>query len=235
LIKKAISKGVIKDILIVAVGVLVIWLGLQVAFGTQNPFYVVASGSMIPVLQVYDVLVVQGHAPFEEIEIGDIIVFNRPSDHNRVIVHRVVSIIDDNPKTIRTQGDANPASIPGTDFPITEEEYIGKVEYTLPQVGYVTQLLKPPINYIIIAIVVGIMVIKQFAKKKKEKELPFTDPFNSENPDTIEGLDEFNEIEKDSEYSEHVEKSDTVEESVEETKDESLDTKTDDSEKDKEE
>ena len=235
MIKKAISKGVIKDILIVAVGVLVIWLGLQVAFGTQNPFYVVASGSMIPVLQVYDVLVVQGHAPFEEIEIGDIIVFNRPSDHNRVIVHRVVSIIDDNPKTIRTQGDANPASIPGTDFPITEEEYIGKVEYTLPQVGYVTQLLKPPINYIIIAIVVGIMVIKQFAKKKKEKELPFTDPFNSENPDTIEGLDEFNEIEKDSEYSEHVEKSDTVEESVEETKDESLDTKTDDSEKDKEE
>ena len=146
-----------------------------------------------------------------------------------------MSIIDDNPKTIRTQGDANPASIPGTDFPITEEEYIGKVEYTLPQVGYVTQLLKPPINYIIIAIVVGIMVIKQFAKKKKEKELPFTDPFNSENPDTIEGLDEFNEIEKDSEYSEHVEKSDTVEESVEETKDESLDTKTDDSEKDKEE
>ena len=44
----------------------------------------------------------------------------------RVIVHRVVSILDDNPKTIRTQGDANPGSIPGTDFPITEEEYIRK-------------------------------------------------------------------------------------------------------------
>ena len=55
--------------------------------------------------------------------------------------------MNDEPKTIRTKGDANPASIPGTDFPITEEEYIGKVAYTLPQVGYVTQLLKPPINY----------------------------------------------------------------------------------------
>ncbi|MBA4435803.1 MAG: signal peptidase I, partial [Nitrosopumilaceae archaeon] len=53
--KKSISKGVIKDVVIVAVGVLVIWIGLQVAFGTQNPFYVVASGSMIPVLEVYDV------------------------------------------------------------------------------------------------------------------------------------------------------------------------------------
>ncbi|MEE8383913.1 MAG: signal peptidase I, partial [Nitrosopumilus sp.] len=125
--KKSISKGVIKDIIIVGVGVLVIWIGLQAAFGTQNPFYVVASGSMIPELEVYDVLIVQGHEPFEDIEIGDIIVFNRPSDHNRVIVHRVVSIIDDEPKTVRTKGDANPASIPGTDFPITEKEYIGKV------------------------------------------------------------------------------------------------------------
>ncbi|MFB5619775.1 MAG: signal peptidase I [Nitrosopumilus sp.] len=204
--KRSVPKGVIKDIIIVGVGVLVIWIGLQVAFGTQNPFYVVASGSMIPVLQVYDVLIVQGHEPFEDIEVGDIIVFNRPSDHNRVIVHRVASIIQEDPKTIRTQGDANPASIPGTDFPITEKEYIGKVAYTLPQVGYVTQLLKPPINYVIIAIVVGIMVVKQVVKKKSEKELSFTDPLNSENPDTIEELSSIDKIEKDSEYLEHIEK-----------------------------
>ncbi len=222
LAKKSISKGVIKDIIIVGVGVLVIWIGLQVAFGTQNPFYVVASGSMIPELLVYDVLVVQGHVPFEEIEIGDIIVFNRPSDHNRVIVHRVVSIINDDPKTIRTQGDANPASIPGTDFPITREEYIGKVAYVLPQVGYVTQLLKPPVNYVIIAIVIGIMVIKQITKKKKEKMNKISDLDDSENPDTIEELSDINKIKKDSEYSEHVEKSDVLEdkkdESVKETK-----------------
>ena len=212
--KKSVSKGVIKDIVIVAVGVLVIWIGLQVAFGTQNPFYVVASGSMIPVLEVYDVLIVSGHEPFEELEVGDIIVFNRPSDHNRVIVHRVASILDEDPRTIRTKGDANPASIPGTDFPITEEEYIGKVAYTLPQVGYVTQLLKPPINYVIIAIVIGIMIVKQFTKRKKEKELSFTDPIDSENPDTIEGLPDIDKIEEDTEYSEPTEL-DNVEETVE--------------------
>ena len=225
--KKSISKGIIKDIVIVAVGVLVIWIGLQVAFGTQNPFYVVASGSMIPVLQVYDVLIVQGHEPFEDIEVGDIIVFNRPSDHNRIIVDRVASILDDDPKTIRTKGDANPASIPGTDFPITEEEYIGKVAYTLPQVGYVTQLLKPPINYVIIAIVIGIMIVKQISKRKKEKELTFTDPLDSENPDTIEELSDIDKIETDSEYSESIEKSDVLEtedKPVDETEDELEDT-----------
>ena len=195
-----------------------IWIGLQVAFGTQNPFYVVASGSMIPELEVYDVLIVQGHEPFEDIEIGDVIVFNRPSDHDRVIVHRVVSILDDEPKTLRTKGDANPASIPGTDFPITAEEYIGKVVYTLPQVGYVTQLLKPPINYIIIAIVVGVMIVKQMAKRKSEKELTFSDPLDQDSeessmkPDTIEELSDVDKIEKDSEYSEHVEKSEEIDE-----------------------
>ena len=148
--KSSISKGVVKDILIVALGITIIWLGLWIAFGTANPFYVVASGSMVPELLVYDVLIVQGHEPFEDIGVGDIIVFDRPSDHDRVIVHRVASIIDDDPKTLRTKGDANPASIPGTDFPITEEEYIGQVAYVIPQIGYVTRVLTPPTNYIII-------------------------------------------------------------------------------------
>ncbi|MCH2404765.1 MAG: signal peptidase I [Nitrosopumilus sp.] len=232
--KRSFSKGVIKDIAIVGVGVLVIWFGLTLAFGTQNPFYVVASGSMIPELEIYDVLIVQGHEPFEDLEIGDIIVFNRPSDHNRVIVHRVVSIIDDDPKTLRTQGDANPASIPGTDFPITEEEYIGKVVYTLPQVGYITQLLKPPINYVIIVVVIGIMVVKQITKRKKEKKITFSDQLDSENQDTIKELSDIDKIEKDSEYSEHVEKSEITEDKKIDS-DES--TKTDDKtpEKDKEE
>lgn len=226
--KKSVSKGVIKDIVIVAVGVLVIWIGLQIAFGTQNPFYVVASGSMIPVLEVYDVLIVSGHEPFDELVVGDIIVFDRPSDHNRVIVHRVASILEEDPRTIRTKGDANPASIPGTDFPITEEEYIGKVAYTLPQVGYVTQLLKPPINYVIIAIVIGIMIVKQVSKRKKEKELSFTDPLDSDNPETIEELSDIDKIEEDTEYSEPIEL-DNIQKN-----DEELEIKSDESTQDKE-
>ena len=132
---------------------------------------------MIPVLQVYDVLVVNGNVPFDDIKVGDIIVFNRPNGHDRVIVHRVESILDDRPesKTIRTKGDANPISIPGTDYPITKQEYIGKVFYTVPQIGYVTRILAPPINYIIIAVIVGIMIVKQVTQKKKEPKFE-TDP-----------------------------------------------------------
>ena len=205
--KKSMSKGILKDVIIVAIGVIVIWISLQVVFGTQNPFYVVASGSMIPVLEVYDVLIVQGHVSFEDIKVGDIIVFNRPTTHDRVIVHRVASIIDDEPKTIRTKGDANPASIPGTDFPITKEDYIGKVAYVIPQLGYVTQLLKPPINYIIIVIVVGIMIVKQVYKKKNEKEIAIQDlpESNDSQIESTVDIPELKKLEKDKEYSTHEE------------------------------
>ncbi len=199
--KRIISKNIIKDVIIVALGVAIIWIGLQVAFGTENPFYVVASGSMIPELQVYDVLVVQGHVPFEDIEIGDIIVFNRPTGHDRVIVHRVAAILDDSPKTIRTKGDNNVASIPGTDFPITEKDYIGKVEYKIPQIGYVTQVLKPPTNYILIVLVIGVMIVKEIIKRKNVKELSLTDPLKEKDPSKLEDFSDFKSLKKDSEYS----------------------------------
>ena len=197
-----ISKGIVKDIIIVVVGVLIIWIGLQIIFGTQNPFFVVSSGSMVPELEVFDVLIVQGNTPFEEVKVGDIIVFDRPSGHDRVIVHRVVAIIDEDPLTLRTKGDANPASIPGTDFPVTEEEYIGQVAYIIPQVGYITRILSPPINYIVIAIIVGIMIFKQILKSKKEKVFRL-DELGLDNGTVKQSsikLDELAEIPKDDAY-----------------------------------
>jgi len=220
LAKRSISKGVIKDIAIVAIAVIVIWLGLQAAFGTQNPFYVVASGSMIPALEVYDIIVIQGHEPFEAIQVGDIIVFDRPSDHNRVIVHRVESILSEDPLTVRTQGDANPSWIRGTDYPITEEEYIGKVQYIIPQVGYITQILKPPMNYIIIAVVIGVMIIKQFTNKKKDVE-------DIVSKETLKELSDIGKIEADSEYSEDIKKSEITENEINDLDDSKKESKTD--------
>ena len=168
--KLSLKSGIVKDIIIVVIGIAIIWIGLRVGFGTENPFYVVSSGSMIPNLNIFDVIIVQGHVNFDQLKVGDIIVFNRPNGHDKVIVHRVTEILNKDPLVIRTKGDANPGSIPGTDFPITKDDYIGKVEYVIPQIGYVTRILTPPINYIIIAVIVGIMLVKQFGKPKSSNE-----------------------------------------------------------------
>ena len=162
-------KNIVKDIIIVAVCVAVLWIGLTAYFGAQNPFYVVSSGSMYPELAMHDIIVISGHEPFEDVKVGDIIVFDRPKDHDRVIVHRVVAYVDDDPLTLRTKGDNNQRSIVGTDYPITEKEYIGTVVHVIPQVGFITKILQPPINYIIIAVIIGVMVIRQIYRKDKKK------------------------------------------------------------------
>ena len=176
-------KGIIKDIIIVSTCVAVIWIGLMAYFGAQNPFYVVSSGSMYPELAMYDIIVISGHIPFDDVKIGDIIVFDRPKDHDRVIVHRVVAVVDDDPITLRTKGDNNQNSIVGTDYPITDKEYIGKVVYVIPQIGFITKILQPPINYIIIAVIIGIMIIRQISKnKKKALTKPVLDEYNESQP-----------------------------------------------------
>jgi len=163
-------KGIVRDAVIVAISIAIIWIGLQAYFGTSNPFYVVSSGSMYPQLAMYDIIVVTGHAQFDDVTIGDVIVFDRPKDEAKVIVHRVVAKVGDDPKVLRTKGDNNQDSIPGTDYPITKENYLGTVAYVIPQVGFITKILQPPINYIIIAVIIGIMVIRQISKRKTEKE-----------------------------------------------------------------
>ena len=233
--KSMLPKGILKDIIIVVIGVLIIWMGLRVVFGTENPFYVVSSGSMIPELQVFDVLVVQGNDPFESVQIGDVIVFNRPSGQDRVIVHRVIAIVDEDPRTIRTKGDANPTSIPGTDFPITEEEYIGKVAYVIPQVGYVTRILTPPINYIIIAIIISAMIGKQLFKSKKERALSDSYDFEAkdDNIQPVEELDNL-DIPEDKEYSTEIKKTENSERKLDNEKSsELIDDEENKSEKDK--
>jgi len=162
-------RGTVKDIIIVATCVAVIWICLTAYFGAQNPFYVVSSGSMYPELAKHDIIVISGHALFEDVKIGDIIVFDRPKDHDKVIVHRVVAVVDDDPLTLRTKGDNNQNSMVGTDYPITEGEYKGTVIHVIPQVGYITEILQPPINYIIIAVIIGIMIIRQISKNKAGK------------------------------------------------------------------
>lgn len=161
----------IKDIAIVAIGVVIVWVGIRLVFDTANPFYIVSSGSMVPNLNVDDVLVVKDGDSFKSLNLGDIIVFHRPIGGDRVIVHRVADIKDfvinsQEERMIRTKGDANPSSIPGVDYPITEKDYIGKVAFVIPGVGLITRAISPPVNYIIIAAILAILLLSHILRKK---------------------------------------------------------------------
>ena len=162
--------SIIKDIAIIVIGVVLIWFAVKIVFNVDNPFYVVSSGSMIPVLNVGDILIVKDGNTFNSLKVGDVIVFNRPQGGDRVIVHRIIEISDRfGQKVIVTKGDANDGIIPGTDFPIREKDYIGTVAYTVPKVGLVLKYLNPPVNYVIIAGIIGILLYTNLKKKNEEK------------------------------------------------------------------
>lgn len=161
--------GAVKDITIVVVGVAIVWLGLRFAFGTNNPFYVVSSGSMIPALNINDVLIVKdGNSnSFDSLKIGDVIVFHAAAE-DRVIVHRIAEIQTGShgERIITTKGDANDASIPGVDNPIRVSQYIGKVVYVIPGLGLITKVLSPPVNYIIIAVILAVLFVNRMGRRK---------------------------------------------------------------------
>jgi signal peptidase len=180
-----ISNHQIKYIIVIVVVIasaVTIWFGIiRYTFGVNNPFYVVSSGSMIPNLNVGDYVIIKhsdsnsinDNSSFNRLKIGDIIIFKTPGvsaeGEHKVIVHRVAQIINadstDEERIIRTKGDANPYSIRYLDYPIKEENYIGKVVYVIPKVGLITRAIAPPVNYVIIG-VIGIILIYYIKKQK---------------------------------------------------------------------
>jgi signal peptidase len=179
-----IKKRTLFSILISAIIIIAFFMSIRLYLGEFNPVYVVVSGSMIPTLQVGDVVVTQndGHgiggsaqSAFDHLKKGDIIVFKAPDDFDeqgnpRTIVHRVIFVglePRSNEQVVATKGDNNPESYLGLDFPIMKSNYICKVIIVLPKLGLIIQLLKPPVNYILIAIIIGVFIVYHFKRERK--------------------------------------------------------------------
>ncbi|MGA8082848.1 MAG: S26 family signal peptidase [Candidatus Nitrosopolaris sp.] len=120
---------------------------------------------MRPNLNINDFVIVSHNVPFSSLKVGDIIVFKThgtdDSEQHETIVHRVTEIVTDpfnSQRIIITKGHANPYSIPGVDYPIFQQNYIGKVVYVIPKLGVITDFLRPPTNYILIGIILVYLV-----------------------------------------------------------------------------
>jgi signal peptidase len=152
------------------------YVGIRIALGTFNPFYIVASGSMIPTLNISDFVIINHNIPFSNLKVGDIIVFESPgslipNEQHETIVHRIVHISTGiEGRVITTKGDANDGSIPYIDYPLRQENYVGKVVYVIPKLGLVTKMLSPPTNYYIIIGVIMITVVYYSRIGRREQQ-----------------------------------------------------------------
>ncbi len=101
-----------------------------------NSIFIVNSNSMSPNLHQYDTVIVDSHFPFNGLKIGDIIAFRTygttDTGQHEIIIHKVAQIVTDSQRIIRAKGDASNDSIPSLDYPIFQQNYIGKVIYVVP-------------------------------------------------------------------------------------------------------
>ena len=100
-----------------------------------NEILVVLSGSMKPAFDTGSIVAIKP-VPFSEIQIGDIVTFEDLD--KRTITHRVIDIVDGK---LITKGDANDGQ--DTD-PVTPDRVRGKVQFTVPYIGYLINFVKSP-------------------------------------------------------------------------------------------
>ena len=160
----------IKNIIVFVLGVLIIvslYHYLETQFDNPLPFFVIYSDTMTPALEINDLIIVGDGHMFNNTNIGDIIVFKKPAGEDRIIVHRIIETTSENGRrVIITKGDASPVSIPGVDFPVNSHNFIGRVKFIIPEIGF---LFNPPLNYILPGIIISAVAIVIFIYERKRR------------------------------------------------------------------
>jgi signal peptidase I len=132
----------------------------------MHPFTVL-SGSMEPTLAVGDVVVEAPLAP-RDARVGDVITFRSPQNQARLVTHRVVRVRASGDSVwFQTKGDANT----GTErWSIEADGVLGRVEYRVPKVGYVTNRLGSRFGrlglIVIPALLLGLYELKRIWRPK---------------------------------------------------------------------
>ncbi len=126
---------------------------LQSLLVLPNPFFIIISDSMVPTLQVGDIVVLEKVQP-QEIHKGDIIAYKpRITTIADVQVHRVLKaeFAKGGGLLYTTKGDANQNE---DSFSLTYDDVLGRVLFKIPLVANVFSILQNPFVLLVVAFVV---------------------------------------------------------------------------------
>jgi len=188
---KVLKNSYVKIAVFYIVILLTLWFGPRIAFRTNYPLLAVASGSMIPTLQIGDLIVVQGVPNTSEINAapkpdGTMIVFHRPgtprggpflfyAGEDELIVHRAIAKVentDTHTWYFQTQGD-NSRTNPVPDFwggsapdvwngLVSEKLLVGKVVGVIPWVGNLPLFMRTPQGLTLIVFLFILILLIEF-------------------------------------------------------------------------
>lgn len=158
------KKGIANKILFVLLGVLVVGFVTAQLVGVE--FRAVVSGSMEPERPVGS-LVIAFPKAYEDIQVGDDVVYLLNKKEGNVVTHRVIEKQDDDQRLV-TKGIAND----NPDGAISYDRVLGVVKTDIPYLGYPFILLESKSAKIVFSIVViaVILVLLVLSYPDKDKE-----------------------------------------------------------------
>ncbi|MBN2240840.1 MAG: signal peptidase I [Dehalococcoidales bacterium] len=145
---------------VIAVSLLVIVSTVFVYFAPHIgwAFNSVTSRSMEPFIPVNS-LIIAKPAEMEDIEVGDVILFNPPFWNEGMIAHRVAEIDPGPPINFITHGDANLA--PDSNR-VRAENLYGKVILTVSNLGNFINFVKETAGFIVMIVVPSLIVLAAY-------------------------------------------------------------------------
>lgn len=132
--------------------------------------YVVLSGSMLPEIEVKDIVVTK-KIPESELEIGDIITFISPDPRfgGISITHRIIDEYYDESlgaNTYRTKGDNNNVADSAL---VSNKNILGKVILKIPKLGYLQDILSSKGGLIIVVLIPCLAILSYDIMKLLKK------------------------------------------------------------------
>lgn len=149
----------------------------RVVMNTESPIMVVPSESMVPTLNVGDIVIVKGVDP-KTITIGTIIIFQSPSG-SIDIIHRVIRITElGGTLYFVTKGDHNPSPDPWSPG-VPEQNVKGVLIGKIPYVGYITLALQGPLGIVLVAFLIFLMIVFEYYDSRKKTKQSSQSSFGS--------------------------------------------------------
>ena len=109
--------------------------------------FVIRGGSMEPMLNRYDVVVTM-KVPFSELEVSDVIVFERKGEY---ITHEIIAVKEN---SVITKGLSNGLA----DDSVSEEEFCAKMLFYIPYIGILSMIYESPVMMISFIVVLAILL-----------------------------------------------------------------------------
>ncbi len=172
--KRSLSKNIRFIISVFLIVVLGYGIFNYVPFVSKYKLYVIVTGSMEPVINVDDIVIIDSSKTVEDFNVGDIIAFTTDINNDgtdEVLVHYLYSkeIVNDH-YNIKTKSEISDTP---DNYLLTESDILGKHVLTIRKFGSFLMFATSTLGKIIliIDIIIIYILVEMFSSNKKNKEI----------------------------------------------------------------